>query len=419
MSKFIIEGFNPLQGEVDVAGNKNSALPILAATLLTSDECLIENVPDILDVHSMLSILKELGKNVESINKSTHKISGDIKSFELSKDSAGKLRASILFISGILSKFGKVKFAPPGGCVIGRRNLQSHFDIINAFGGKIKFDDEYYYAELLNPADEQIFLEESSVTATENAMLLVSTLPKEFLIENTASEPHVKELGEVLIKMGAEVWGNGTNRIKIKGKNKLRGFHHKIKSDHIEAGTFAIMAASTKGSLLIHNAEKQNFRMTELILKKMGVDLTFIDNNTLQVKPSHLKSSQRKVQAGIWPGFPTDLMSPLIVLATQSEGVTLCHDWLFESRMFFVDKLIIMGADITQCDPHRVLVYGPTQLRGQELSSPDIRAGIALVIAALTAQGESIIDRVELIDRGYENIVERLQSIGGLISRTE
>ena len=167
------------------------------------------------------------------------------------------------------------------------------------------------------------------------------------------------------------------------------------------------------------SSDLQNFRMTELVLKKMGVDLTFIDNNTLQVKPSHLKSSQRKVQAGIWPGFPTDLMSPLIVLATQSDGVTLCRDWLFESRMFFVDKLIIMGADITQCDPHRVLVYGPTQLRGQELSSPDIRAGIALVIAALTAQGESIIDRVELIDRGYENIVERLQNIGALISRTE
>lgn len=419
MGKFIIEGNRSLAGEIQVSGNKNAALPIIAATILTDDLCVLENVPEIRDVMAMFTLLRNLGKKVQRIKKNIYEVSGTLKSSKLDEETAGNLRASILFLGALLARTGEVEMTPPGGCVLGRRNVDSHFFVLSALGTDLKIEDKKYRAFLTHPKPSDIFLKEASVTATENAMLLASGIAGETVIRNAASEPHITDLAEVLKKMGALIQGSGTSQIKIKGLKKLNGFEHWIMPDHIEAGTFAIAAACTKGNIIIHDAYQEHLNIIEYYLRQLNVDLLFINAKTLQVKPSRLISKVDKIQVGSWPGFATDLMSPMIVLATQAEGVTLCHDWMYESRMFFVDKLIAMGAQITQCDPHRVLVAGPSQLRGQELSSPDIRAGIALVIAAMTATGTSKIDKAELIDRGYEDIVTRLNKIGAAIKRID
>jgi UDP-N-acetylglucosamine 1-carboxyvinyltransferase len=417
MSKFKIEGKTPLQGEVTVAGNKNAALPIIAATLLTDEPCLIDNLPDILDVQTMLTILEDLGKRVNRVSANSVEISGSVIKNSIEAPLARQLRASILYLSGLLARTGSVHMAPPGGCVIGRRNVDSHFDVFKSFGAELTISEKDYHLKVTNAKPAKLFLKETSVTATENALIFAAALPSTTIIENAASEPHVADLCQVLSKMGAEIIGQGTNKLVIKGQKQLSGFQHTVIADHIEAGTLAIAAACTGGEIIIHQAVEEHLIMTEYYLNLLGAQLRFLDDQTVCVKTSKLVSRGLKFQTGLWPAFPTDLMSPLIVLATQAEGTTLCHDWMYESRMFFVDKLIVMGAQITQCDPHRVLVSGPTKLRGQELSSPDIRAGIALVIAALTANGTSIIDRAELIDRGYENITTRLQNLGASIER--
>jgi UDP-N-acetylglucosamine 1-carboxyvinyltransferase len=417
MSHFIIAGGAPLSGEVTIAGNKNAALPIIAATVLTDSECVIENMPDIRDVDAMLEILADLGKSVERKTQRTVRISGAIDKSQPDEALVSKLRASILYLGALLARVGEAELAPPGGCVIGRRGVESHFEALVALGAKIESDPEQYAAKMVKVHPAHIFLSEPSVTATENAMLLAAAIPGETVIENAACEPHVGDLGEVLEKMGAQVKGIGTNRLSIHGATKLAGFTHRIVPDHIEAGTFAIAAACTKGELVIRDVRPDHLHMAKYSLRQTGIELDYFEPATMAVKLTRLKAPARKIQVGTWPGFPTDLMSPMIVLATQTEGTTLCHDWMYESRMFFIDKLIAMGAQITLCDPHRVLVSGPTPLRGQRLSSPDIRAGIALVIAALAAKGTSTIGNAELIDRGYENIVERLSALGARIER--
>jgi UDP-N-acetylglucosamine 1-carboxyvinyltransferase len=419
MPKFLIEGGNPLNGEISVAGNKNAALPIIAATVLTDETCILENLPEISDVRVMLDLLKDIGKKVERVEPSVYKISGSISKTEIDQHYASKLRASVLLLGAILVKEGEVLLPPPGGCVIGRRNLDTHFEICEAFGGQINIDEKGYHATINKPYPAEIFLKEQSVTGTGNALLISAGIPGKTTIENAACEPHIGDLAEVLIKMGADIKGKGTNSLEINGNKILKGFKHQIVPDHIEAGTFAIAAACTQGELTIHEAQRKHLLMTDYYLRQMNVSSEFLDEKTMQIKPSNLYTKIKKIQVGLWPGFPTDLMSPFIVLATQTKGTSLCHDWMYESRMFFVDKLSIMGADIVQCDPHRVLVNGPSKLRGQELSSPDIRAGIALVIAALTAKGKSIIDRVELVDRGYMDIDKRLTNVGASIKRME
>jgi UDP-N-acetylglucosamine 1-carboxyvinyltransferase len=419
VSKFIIQGGTALNGEIQTAGNKNAALPIIAATVLTDETCTLHNVPRIRDVDTMLSLLRDLGKTVEPTATNSCRISGTVSKSRLDNKLAGNLRASILYMAPLLARTGQVETVPPGGCVIGRRNVDTHFEVLTAFGARHQIEEKYYTASLARSKAANIFLLESSVTATENALLLAALTDGRTIIDNAAAEPHVLDLAEVLNKMGANIQGAGTNHVQIDGNRKLGGFEHRIVPDHIETGTFAIAAACTKGDLLIHDACPDHFYIIGNVLKRMGVHFKFSANHTLHLKPSRLVSHDLKIRVGLWPGFPTDLMSPLIVLATQAHGVTLCHDWMYESRMFFVDKLIAMGAQITQCDPHRVLVSGPTRLRGQELNSPDIRAGIALMIAALSAQGKSIIDRAELIDRGYENITERLNQLGAQIRRED
>jgi len=419
MSKLIIEGGHPLQGEIRVAGNKNAALPILAATVLTDEVCVIENLPRIKDVETMLEILRHLGKTVDYVDTHTCEISGGVQQNIIAEAYASKLRASILYLSVLLAATGEIRLAPPGGCVIGRRNVQPHVDVVTALGATCTENADGYVACLDKPQPADIFLTESSVTATENAMLLAAAISGTTTITNAAAEPHVEDLAAVLTRMGATIDGAGTNRIRISGSTALSGFRHRVQADHIEAGTFAIAAAATHSDMVIHDACREHLFMTEHVLRKMGVTMEFVAENTLKVSASKLVSRIDKVQVGLWPAFPTDLMSPFIVLATQAEGMVLCHDWMYESRMFFVDKLIVMGARIVQCDPHRVIVTGPTELRGQKLSSPDIRAGIALVVAALTANGTSTIDNTELIDRGYEDIDGRLRDLGAKITRNE
>lgn len=418
MAKFKISGNTKLSGEIKVAGNKNAALPILAATVLTDETCELQNVPDIIDVRSMLELLEDLGKEVKKEAGNHYRISGQANKKELNSKLAKKLRASILFLSGLVARQGRIEMPPPGGCVIGRRKVDTHFQVVEHFNGRVDIlENGNYLAKLDQPKPCKLFLDEVSVTGTENALILAAAIPGETIIYNAACEPHVSGLAQFLVKMGAEIDGIGTNRLTIRGSRHLTGVTHKIVPDHIEAGTFAVAAACTQGDVIIHDAIQNDLISTMRVIEGFNVNYEFLNAETLQIKPSNLKSLHSKVQVGLWPNFPTDLMSPVIVLATQAKGSTLCHDWMYESRMFFVDKLNMMGANIIQADPHRVIVNGPSQLKGQDLSSPDIRAGIAMIIAALIAEDESVIDRVEIVDRGYEDIENRLNSLGADIVR--
>lgn len=417
MSRFVIRGGKPLKGTVRTSGNKNSAIKLMAASLLTGQECFLENVPEIEDVFVMGKILEGLGVSAKRVKRGSWRIkASQVRSGVLDPGLARRLRASIVLLGPLLFRVGKVKFPYPGGDLIGRRPVGTHFDALSQLGAKISAEDDFYLAQAkkLHPAD--IFLDEASVTATENAMMLAATLPGETIIRDAASEPHVVDLAQFLTKMGARVEGAGTSLIRVWGKENLGGVSHRVRPDHIDVGTFAIAAAATGGQIKIEEAIPEDLRMICLYLSRMGVRLRQ-KGQTLEVLPSRLKATQRRIQTRPWPGFPTDLMSPFIVLASQAAGQTICHDWMYEGRMFFVDKLISMGAEVTIADPHRVLVFGSTKLRGQHLASPDIRAGMALVIAALAAEGRSEIDHAEIIDRGYENLEGRLRSLGADIKR--
>jgi len=419
MAKFIIQGGKPLQGTVKVSGNKNAILPVMAATLLTEEECVLENVPQINDVLIMGEILKDLGGQVEGLgtNRLVIKTKG-VKKYHLRPDLVQKLRASILFLGPLLARFGRARLRHPGGCLVGRRAVGTHFEALRALGVKTMVREEDYEAEVNRPHPARIFLDEASVTATENALMMASLLPGRTIIEDAACEPHIEDLTRFLSAMGAKIKGAGTNRITVEGVKRLHGSHHRIGPDYIDVGTFAIAAAATGGKISIPGVKKEDLAMILLYLERLGVKYRFEDQ-VFTIFPSELVAPRSKIQTRPWPGFPTDLMSPMIVLATQAKGTTLCHDWMYESRMFFVDKLITMGAKIILCDPHRVLVIGPTKLRGKELETPDIRAGMALVVAALCAEGQSVVNNVEIIERGYEKIEARLRGLGAEIKRID
>ncbi|MEK7581101.1 MAG: UDP-N-acetylglucosamine 1-carboxyvinyltransferase [Patescibacteria group bacterium] len=416
MAKFIVKGHAKLSGKIEIAGNKNSVLPIMAAALLTDQISVLENVPNISDVAVMADLLAQCG--VEIINLGNSKISinpSKLKKSDLPRELAEKLRASVVLIAPMVAKLGHIKMGYPGGDIIGRRPLDTHFQALEALGAKIKKEEDYFEVTASALRGAEIFLEEASVTATENAIIAASVADGETVIKRAASEPHIVDLCEFLIKMGAKIEGVGSNVLKITGVKTFYATTHFIRPDHIEAGTFAILAAVTKSKLEMSPVIGEDLEMILLTLKKFGVDCK-MDKNTLTVSATKLRAVE-KVVTDVWPGFPTDLMAPMIVLATQAEGVTILHDWMYESRMFFVDKLLSMGAKVVIADPHRVFVYGPSSLHGQRLDTPDIRAGIALVIAALAADGKSEIDKAELIERGYENIVERLSTLGAKIQR--
>ena len=416
MAKFEILGGIPLKGKIKVAGNKNAILPAMAAALLTDEKITLTNVPDIGDVEVMAKLLEQLGCEVKGVGSGKLEICAkSIKSSNLDTDLVSQLRASILLSGPLLARTGKFSMRHPGGDIIGRRGVDTHLEALSTLGVRISEDDEAYSGKVSKFQSGKIFLSEASVTATGNTLMTASLTPGVTIIKNAASEPHVSDLANMLTKMGAKISGAGSNLLVAEGVEKLSGAEFEVGPDYIEAGTFAAAAAVTGGDVEIEGVNLDDMEMILIHLSKMGVNVTPI-GNSLKIAPSKLVAAA-KIDSGLWPGFPTDLMSAMIVLATQADGVTLLHDWLYESRMFFVDKLISMGAQITICDPHRVLVYGPSKLRAQELDTPDIRAGIALVIAALAAEGKSLINRVELIDRGYEKIEERLSKLGAKIKR--
>ncbi|MBI4130130.1 UDP-N-acetylglucosamine 1-carboxyvinyltransferase [Candidatus Roizmanbacteria bacterium] len=420
MSKFIINGGKKLNGTIHVAGNKNAVLPIMAASLLIDEEVVLDNVPQIKDVAAMMTILRSLGATVEQPKPHMLIINTtSVDSYEVLPEYAKQLRASVLLLGPLYGRFGHVKLPHPGGDVIGKRNIDTHLDGFIHLGATVKTAHELYELSHKKTTDEVvIFLDEPSVTGTENLMM-ASVLGKGTVrLHNAAKEPHIVCLGEFLKKAGAKIVGLGTDNMVIEGVTKLSGIKHTVHPDYLEEGTFAVLAAASGSTFAITGGFHDEIRSPLHVLSHMGIRLN-VNSDTLIVIPSELRACEKRVQAMPHPGFPTDLMSPFIVLGTQAKGEMLFHDPLYESRMFFVDKLIRMGAKITICDPHRVIVYGPTKLHGTYLNTPDIRAGIALVIAALIAEGESIIDNAEIIERGYERLDERLRALGADIIKHE
>ena len=414
--RYIVEGGKKLEGKIKISGNKNSVFPCIAAALLTSQEVTLENIPAISDTDSLIEILENIGVNVSrgenSVTIKATKVSGN-----LPKELMIKLRGSIVLVGAILARVGKVQFYHPGGDIIGRRGIQAHLESFQAVGADYEQDDLSYKLIFKNSQKGQIdvFLPERSVTATESLILFCSLGKRIVKLRNCASEPHIVDLCRMLLKMGVLIKGIGTDSLVIQGKQKLKGVNFRIRADYIEIGTYATAAAITKGVIVMEGLDDTDLDPILLPLKKFGVNCE-IDKNNIKFSSTSIKAVPTLI-TNVWPGFPTDLMSVFIVLATQAVGVTLCHDWMFESRMFFTDKLMSMGANITIADPHRVFIYGPSPLKARELETPDIRAGMALVLAALIAKGESIIHKAELIERGYEDPVERLASLGAIIKR--
>ncbi len=418
MISYEITGGKKLSGKIEIAGNKNSILPIMAACLLTNEKCTLENVPKISDVEVMTKLLELVGVEIKWIGPSSLTVwAKNIKNAQFPPELTQKLRASVLLLGPMLSRVGKIKMGHPGGDIIGRRPLDAHVQALEALGAQVKKEGDFYEASVKKLTGANIFLEQASVTATENAIIAASVASGKTVIRRAASEPHIVDLCRFLEKAGAKISGIGSNVLTIDGVAKLHGTTFAVSPDHIEVGTFAILAAVAGGKIEIAPVVKEDLEMILLTLAKFGVKFK-LDKNSLTVYGSELVAVE-KVVTDVWPGFPTDLIAPMIVLATQAKGVTILHDWMYESRMFFVDKLMSMGVKVEIADPHRVLVYGPTKLVGQRLDTPDIRAGIALVIAALIASGKSQINNAELIERGYENIVERLTALGAQIKRIE
>lgn len=427
MSKFVIEGGEPLVGSITVPGNKNAVLPAMAASLLTDEKIELENVPRILDVKTMGLLLEDLGVQVEGTNTRKVRLSAkQAKPKQPNEKLVADLRASVLLLGPMLSRFGKASLRHPGGDIIGRRSIDQHILALSQLGATVKKSGlvNIFTAKQLKGA--RVYLKEASVTATENLLMAAVLARGKTEIVNAASEPHVVCLGKLLIKMGAKIEGLGSNQVSVDGVDRLYGCTHAVRPDYIEAGTWAIAAAATGGEIDIHCVHPEDMVPVMGVVREMGVAGEEINCQEhlpnpeglvcIRAKRGRLKGGE-KLQTNVWPGFPTDLMSPAIVLATQAEGMTLAHDWMYEGRMFFVDRLIKMGANIIIADPHRVIISGPTPLYGRHTSSPDIRAGIALVVAALVARGESQINMAELVDRGYEMLEQRLVKLGAKIAR--
>ena len=425
MHEYVIEGGYPIQGTVTASGNKNAALPCLTATLLTEEPVILHNIPEIQDTNVMIEILKALGASVEKLSKNNWKIEcKNIKTSELPREMTKKVRGSIVFAGPLLARTGKCEMMPPGGDVIGRRRVDTHFLALEQLGANISVNGHFdFTANKLVGAD--IFLDEASVTATENAVMAASLAEGITYIKNAASEPHIQDLCNMLNAMGAKISGVGSNILKIEGVKKLHGTEFTIGPDYIEIGSYIGMAAATKGKIKIKGIRSEEMRPLKYSFAKLGIswriegdELTVPNTQDLKVN-NDLGNAIPKIDDMPWPGFPADLTSIMTVVATQVEGTVLIFEKMFESRMFFVDKLISMGAKITLCDPHRAVVCGPSMLHGDHLVSPDIRAGMAMVIAAMSAHGKSRISNVYQIERGYEDLVGRLQKLGAHIEKVE
>ncbi len=426
MEKFIIQGGQPLSGELFPSGNKNAALPLLAACTLTREPVVLHNIPEILDVQIMRALLESLGVSIETIGNHSWRVHAkDVYPAEFDPELCRRIRASILLAGPVLARSGELKLPPPGGDVIGRRRLDTHILALQALGART----EYLRAESLfqftakKLQGANILLDEASVTATENAIMASVLASGTTILRNAASEPHIQELCHFLNTLGAQIENIGSNTLHIYGVPDLHGGEYSIGPDYLEVVSFIGAVAITHGSLRIRNAGPEYLDMIAMVFRRLGVnwycegqDIYVPEDQNLVIEPD-LGEAIPRISVMPWPAFPTDLMSIAIVIATQSKGSVLFHDWMYPSRMFFIDKLVSMGAQIVLCDPHRCIVQGPTKLYGESLESPDIRAGMSLLLAALAAQGESIIRNVGQIDRGYERVDDKLRSLGALIQR--
>lgn len=422
---FVVEGGHRLSGIVRPAGNKNAALPILAATLLADGPVVLRNIPHIRDVETMLDLLR--GQNVRAEWKDEHTLDLDARAATAADPDpvlCGKIRASILLAGPMLARFGRVRLPPPGGDVIGRRRVDTHLLALGRLGAEINVGATYDF-EAKRLTGDDIFLDEASVTGTENALMAAVGARGKTVLRNAASEPHVQDLSRFLVALGASIEGVGTNALTIEGGKPLNGAEFTIGPDHIEIGSFIGLAAVTDSAITIEGVRPDDLRATLVGFGRLGVEPR-VDGESLVVAQgqprriaSDLGGHVAKLEDAVWPGFPADLMSIALVAATQCDGLILIHEKLFESRLFFVDKLIGMGARIVLCDPHRAVVAGPSQLRGGRVESPDIRAGMAMLIAALAAEGKSTIHNIGQIERGYEKIHERLSALGAKIERGE
>jgi UDP-N-acetylglucosamine 1-carboxyvinyltransferase len=425
MEKFVIEGGVPLKGEVTPAGNKNAALPLLAACLLADEPVVLRNVPRIQDVQVMRQLIESAGAQVEELDSASWRVTArDLRPASLDPDLCRRIRASILVAGPLAARAGEFKLPPPGGDVIGRRRLDTHILSLRALGVDVKYERGFsFQSDGLRGAS--ILMDEASVTATENAIMAAVTATGDTVIHNAASEPHVQELCNFLNVLGARIEEIGSNTLHIHGVPKLHGGEFTIGPDYLEVISFVGAAAVTRGSLRVKNAGTADLKMIAHVFERMGVrwqvegdDLIVPENQELSIVPD-LDGAIPEIKTNVWPAFPTDLISIAITVATQATGSIMFHDWMFSGRMYFTDKLVGMGAKIILCDPYRCLIQGPNQLFGEHLESPDIRAGMAMLLAALTAKGQSTIRNISQIERGYENVDGKLRALGAKIERVE
>jgi UDP-N-acetylglucosamine 1-carboxyvinyltransferase len=428
MEKFVIQGGVPLSGTLTAAGNKNAALPLIACALLTEDEVVLHNVPRIRDTQFMIDLIAALGTTVQWRDDHTVVLcAGRIPSTQVDPDISERIRASFLTAGPLLARFGSAIMPPPGGDVIGRRRLDPHLDAFIALGARVEHGAREIRIDAPDSGLEAVdfFMDEPSVMGTENALMAAALTPGTTVMRNAASEPHVQDLARMLVRMGAAIEGIGSNVMTVHGVERLSGCEHWVSPDHIEIGSFMALAGVTGGELRIKETEPDDLRMIRLAFARLGLQSTLDGTDVVVPGGQKLVMSrdhggyQIKVEDGPWPAFPADLTSIAVALATQSEGAVLMFEKMFENRLVFTDKLVAMGANIILCDPHRAVISGATRLRGAKLVSPDIRAGMAMLIAALCAEGESEIGSVEQIDRGYERIDERLRGLGAQIERVE
>ncbi|MCH7715000.1 MAG: UDP-N-acetylglucosamine 1-carboxyvinyltransferase [Gemmatimonadetes bacterium] len=420
---FQVTGGVPLRGSIRPSGNKNAALPLIAASLLADGPSQLTNVPRITDVDTLLNLVSDLGASVEWTGDNSVRIDPtNLRPQALNREMSAQIRASILLAGPLLARFGRVKLPPPGGDVIGRRRVDTHFLAFEQLGAEVTVGEDYTLeAKRLRGAD--IFLDEPSVTATENTLMAAVLAEGTTTLRNAASEPHVQDLANGLIGMGAQIDGIGTNVLTVQGVPSLHGATLEVGPDHIEVGSFIGLAAVTNGEVTIEGVRAADLRSILLGFERLGVR-PVVDAGTVVVPSSQerrirpdLGGHIPKLEDGPWPAFPADLMSIAVVVATQCEGMLLVFEKMFESRLYFLDMLIGLGAKIVLCDPHRAVIAGPAQLRGSEVRSPDIRAGMAMLLAALAAEGESQIYNISQIDRGYEDIDGRLRALGAQIER--
>jgi UDP-N-acetylglucosamine 1-carboxyvinyltransferase len=437
MEQFLIEGGYPVKGVITPQGNKNEALPVIGAALMSPEPVQLYNVPDIQDVRNLLKILKHLGAEIREINPGNpHDIEISVKELtevELSEELTAPIRGSITLIAPLLARNKEVYMPRPGGDKIGRRRVDTHLLALQALGAKVEVYREGYYISAPKLIGTDILLDEASVTGTENAVMAAAVAEGITTIENAASEPHVQGLCRLLESQGVMIEGIGSNILKIHGIgdfSKLKGAKHVVGPDYLEVGSFISIAALTNGEITIKDVLPRDMRMIRMVFKRLGIQFEY-DKPGNSITDLFIRSGQKmmvetdvhgeipKIDDAPWPAFPADLISIAIVTAVKCTGTVLIHEKLFESRLYFTDKLISMGAKIVLCDPHRAVIIGPSALHGAELTSPDIRAGMALVIAALAAEGKSLIQNIGQIDRGYERIDERLRSIGAKINRVQ